>query len=374
MDDPTPQHRIPGVRYTTETRYRAVTADVFGEETTEYEPYTVDVPVPPRDWDMVLFRFVLSVALMATIVAIVWSTAAIGSLLEKIATPGIAYAAASTFELLWILSLAAERLLRRTPDRVRRARIAGWVGLLIVTGAVIVHGVNEDQVAAGILGGVVSFLAKGAWWVVFSVKQVRLRPRLEQWLARRVEETAAEEYVLDARQQLGGRAAYNAAIYGAAEAQTARAAVVAARDIEPPAQAVTAAPAAPAVAPAAPPAHIPQPVAQAAPPAYVAPPVAPVAPPARPVTATPVPEAPVPSAPPVEPTPQPEPTPTPQPQVVFPMGPSIAATVRDALNEDEDISDEDLVAKVAAVHGDRPKLAETVATYRRKEMKKRKAS
>ena len=68
--------------------------------------------------------------------------------------------------------------------------------------------------------------------------RVRLRPRLEQWLARRVEETAAEEYVLDARQQLGGRAAYNAAIYGSAEAHAARAAVVAARDVEPPAQAV----------------------------------------------------------------------------------------------------------------------------------------
>ncbi|MGW5931569.1 hypothetical protein ACWF2L_35825 [Streptomyces anulatus] len=367
MDDPTPQHRIPGVRYATETRYRAVTADVFGEETTEYEPYTVDVPVPPRDWDQVLFRFVLGVALVATFVAIVWSTAAIGSLLEKIATPGIAYAAASTFELLWILSLAAERLLRRTPDRVRRARVAGWVGLLVVTAAVIVHGVNENQVAAGILGGVVSFMAKGAWWVVFSVKQVRLRPRLEQWLARRVEETAAEEYVLDARQQLGGRAAYNAAIYGSAEAHAARAAVVAARDVEPPAQAVTAAPAAPAVAP---PAYAPPPVAQAAPPVYVAPPVAPVAPVAPPVTVTPVPEAPVPSAPPVEPTPEP----TPAPQVVFPMGPSIASTVRAALDEDEAISDEDLVAKVAAVHGDRPKLADTVATYRRKEMKKRKAS
>ncbi|MDX2922472.1 hypothetical protein, partial [Streptomyces sp. NE06-03C] len=58
----------------------------------------------------------------------------------------------------------------------------------------------------------------------------------------------------------------------------------------------------------------------------------------------------------------------------LPGGPAIASTVRAALDEDEAISDEDLVAKVAAVHGDRPKLADTVATYRRKEMKKRKAS
>ncbi|MFF3096767.1 hypothetical protein [Streptomyces cyaneofuscatus] len=358
MDDPTPQHRIPGVRYTTETRYRPITAEVFGDETTEYEPYTVDVPVPPRDWDQALFRFVLGVALMSTTVAIVWSTAAIGTLLQLLVTAGIAYAAASLFELVWILCLAAERLLQRTPDRARRVRILGWVSLLAVTTAVVVHGVHEGQVAAGIIGGAVSLMAKGSWWVVFQVKNVRLRPRLENWLAQKVEETAAEEYLLAARQQLGGRSAFNAAVYGSAEAYTARSAVLAARDVEPPAQAVTAAPAAPAVAPAAPS-------------VYVAPPVAPVAPPVQPVTATPVPEAPVPSAPPVEPTPQP--TPTPQPQVVFPMGLSIAATVRGALDEDESISDEDLVAKVAAVHGDRPKLADTVATYRRK-AKKRKAS
>ncbi|MFJ2205992.1 CvpA family protein [Streptomyces microflavus] len=372
MDDSTPQRRIPGVRYETETRYRPVKVDVFGEETTEYEPYTVDVPVPSRDWDQVLFRGVLSVAIIATIVAIVWSTAAIGSLLEKIATPGIAYAAASTFELLWILSLAAERLLRRTPDRVRRARIAGWVGLLIVTTAVIVHGVNEDQVAAGILGGVVSFLAKGAWWVVFSVKQVRLRPRLEQWLARRVEEAAAEEYLLAARQQLGGRAAFNEAAYGTGEAATARAAILASREAEQPAQgrAVDPAPAAVAqpVTPAAvPPAYVVPPVAPVAPVAPTAP-TAPVAPPVPPVDPAPEPKAPAPSVPPVDPAP------TPQPRVVSPMGPSIASTVRDALNENEDIPDEDLVAKVRAIHGDRPKLPETVATYRRKEMKKRKAS
>ncbi|MFJ3545429.1 hypothetical protein ACIPQH_25075 [Streptomyces rubiginosohelvolus] len=358
MDDYA-QHRIPGVKYRTETRHRPVTADVFGEEVTEYEPYDVDVPVPPRDWDRVLFRGVLAVALGSTAVAIVWSTAAIGGLLELLVTAGIAYAAASLFELVWIVCLAAERLLQTTPDRARRVRIVGWLSLLAVAGAVIVHGVHEKQLAAGILGGAVSLMAKGSWWVVFQVKNVRLRPRLAAWLQRRVEETAAEEYLLAARQQLGGRTAYNAAVYGEGEAATARSAILASRDAEPPAPAR-------AVAPAVSPAYVAPSVAPVAPTAPLAP-AAPVAPPVPPVgpTPAPAPEAAVPPA---------APAPTPQPQVVFPMGPSIASTVRAALDEDEAISDEDLVAKVAAVHGDRPKLADTVATYRRKEMKKRKAS
>ncbi|MFC8723708.1 hypothetical protein [Streptomyces bacillaris] len=340
MDD-TPQHRTPGVRYTTETRYRAVPANVFGEEITEYEPYEVDVPVPPRDWDQVLFRFVLAVALASTTVAIVWSTAAIGGLLELLVTAGIAYAAASLFELVWIVCLAAERLLQRTPDRARRVRIVGWLALLVVAGAVIVHGVHENQVAAGLLGGAVSLMAKGSWWVVFQVKNVRLQPRLAAWLQRRVEETAAEEYLLAARQQLGGRSAYNAAVYGSDEAQTARSAILASRETEQPA-------AIPAPAAAAPPA-----APLTAPPAYIAPPV----PPAEP---SPVPATPVPPAAPAQPA-----------QPVTPItGGSIAATIREVLADTPKISEEDLTAKVRAVHGDKPNLADTVRRTRARIEKK----
>ncbi|MGJ3558978.1 hypothetical protein ACR6C2_08345 [Streptomyces sp. INA 01156] len=118
-------------------------------------------------------------------------------------------------------------------------------------------------------------------------------------------------------------------------------------------------------------------------------PAVPVTPPAP--APAPASAAPVPSVPPVPPAEPSAPTSGPRPDAsgqgpeeteleepplppVLPMVPSIRQIVIKALDENEEISDEDLVARVCEMHGDRPKLAETVATYRRKEMKKRRAS
>jgi hypothetical protein len=59
---------------------------------------------------------------------------------------------------------------------------------------------------------------------------------------------------------------------------------------------------------------------------------------------------------------------------VLPLVPSIRQIVARALDENEDIPDGDLLERVRAFHGDRPKLAATVDTYRRREMKARRAS
>ncbi|MFJ1606984.1 hypothetical protein ACIOHS_26975 [Streptomyces sp. NPDC088253] len=356
-----PQPRVPGVRYRTETRTRSVLSSVFGEEVMDEEEYEVDVPVPPRDWDRVLMRFLLTVALASTAVTFVWSTSSISKLLRLIGTETeIAVGAASLFELLWIVCLAAEWLLRGQPDRAEPMKKAGWVAVWFVVAAVVAQGVHAHEVAAGIFGGLVSLMAKGSWWVVFRVRQVHLRRPIAVWLQRKMEDTAAAEALLSFKHRIGGRQAYAALVFGEDEFAAATAAVQAAnrvheipsgprpdpsgqpsRPVEQsaPAPAAQSAPLVPPV-----PAAQPQPQAQQPAPAPAAPQPAPAAPAAAPSG-----QAPVPPAPPVP-----------------GIAPSIASTVRNVLANQPGISDDDLIEEVKKVHGDRPKLADTVLRNRRK--------
>ncbi|MFJ5037989.1 hypothetical protein [Streptomyces parvulus] len=345
----TPDHqrqpRVPGVRYRTETRYRPVTTRVFGEEEIDYEPYDVDVPVPHRDWDGALMRLLLAVALGSTAVAVVWSTAGISSLLSLVVTTtGIAVAAASLFELLWIVCLVAEWLMRGRPDRAKPMRIAGWVAVLVVVAAMVLDGVHKDQVAAGIVGGAVSLMAKGSWWVVFRVRHVELRRPIANALQRKLEDLAATEALLGFKTQIGGRQAYADLVFGQDEANAARAAVEAGRQLDP-------GPSGPRPDPSGRPDD-----AESAPPAPVQPPAA-MQPPAAPVVPQPVQTtAPV---PPAEP-------PAPAPTVLM----SVAAATRQVIAEQgEDISDQDLIEAVGERVGKEraasPKFPETVLRYRR---------
>lgn len=381
IPDHQPQPRVPGVRYRTETRYRPVTTWVFGEEQTDYEPYEVDVPLPPRDWDRVLWQFLLAVAVGSTCVAVVWSTVAISGLLDEfVTTPGVPIAAASLFELLWLVCLVAEWLMRRRPERARPLRIAGWIAVWFVVAAVVTEGAYEGYVAAGIVGGAVSLMAKGSWWVIFRIRNVELRRPIAAWLHRQLEDMSASEALLEARGQMGGRQAYAEAIYGPDQVRAARATVEAANRLvlDPPGPRPDGS-GQPSV-----------PVQQPAPTRVVQPTPAPSGPAPQPTPATTQPAAPPadPAAPagtsadpsgtasgehPDAPGPE-APRPEAGPSPVLPMAPSIRQIVAKALDEDVQMPFEDLLKKVQDVHGDRPKLAGTVERYQRSELKTRKAS
>lgn len=359
------QPRIPGVRYRTETRYRPVTTHVFGEEQTDYEPYEVEVPIPPRDYDRYLMRFLMAVAMVSTVIAVVWSTASISRLLSLVVTtPGIAIAGASLFELLWIVCLVAEWLMRGQPDRAKPMQIAGWIAVTFVVTAVIVEGFHEQERAAGIVGGAVSLMAKGSWWVVFRVRQVKLRRPIASWLQRNLEDIAAAEALLAFKQQIGGRQAYASASYGADELQAARTTVEAVNRL----QQLAASEPVPVVPPAPQPPMQPsgQPVQPPPPPAQVPAPVVPV--PQAPVL--PVSGQGVPVSGPVSGQGQ-EPA-----QPVAQIGGSIAGAIRALLAEhpawEGDQHLDDLVKAVEAACGPRPGLADTVRRTRDRQLKKQK--
>ncbi|MYR55974.1 hypothetical protein GTY54_49405 [Streptomyces sp. SID625] len=378
--DPQRQPRVPGVRYRTETRTRQVPGQVFGDEVIEEEEYTVDVPLPPRNWDRIWMRLLLAIALGLTAVTIVWSTSSISKLLRLIGTEKeLAVAAGASFELAWIVCLIAEELLRGQPARVLVMKKAGWGAVWFVVAAVVAQGIHAHEVVAGIFGGLVSLMAKGVWWVVQWVRQPTLRPRLARWLQGKLEDTAAAEALLAYKHRIGGRQAYAALVFGEDQFRAAHEAVQAAKRAHE-------IPSEPRPDPSG---RMSVPVQQPAPPVAFTPSGHPVpAAQPQPQASAPVPaqaQAPAPTEPVTPPAPpagresgsNPGPSgqapQSPAPQVAQ-FGPSIRQTVITALNEDEDMPENDLVDRVRKVHGDRPKLAETVATYRRKEMKKRRVS
>ncbi|MBC9731229.1 hypothetical protein [Streptomyces sp. TRM68367] len=331
----TEQPRIPGVRYRRERRVRQVPKEVMGDVVMVDEEYDVQVPIPPVDLDRVLLRFVITVAVGMTAVAVVWSTASIGALLALVVTPVIAYAASVTFELAWVTLLSIQWLLRSDPERARPVAIAGWFAVGIVVAAVVAHGFHEDQRTAGLVGGAVSVLAKGLWTVVLRLFSVKFSDAVAVWLRDRQQRNAAAAALLGQQQRLGGQQAYMTAVYGPDAAAGALATVASgpAPHGLPSGQAPEASAPNPDTAPD--PSgqnggHDPDPSGRQDEPA-------------------------------TPPGPGGAPVPPPSGQLV-----SIASTVRTVLGEYPGISDDQLIERVKALHGDRPRLSETVLRYARK--------
>lgn len=169
------------MRTRTETRTRQVPHTVDGKTHLIDEPYEVHLPVPPRDWDHTVRTAVLAAACLILTGSVVWSTASIGALLDLLVIAPAAYAAAITFDLVWISCMALEWLARYDPPRARMPRKAGHVALGVAMVAVGMHGHAEGQLAIGITGAVVSGMAKGLWTVLLAQTTPQLSPQAMQW-------------------------------------------------------------------------------------------------------------------------------------------------------------------------------------------------
>jgi len=335
VDDQTAgEARIPGVRYRTVTRYRAETTTIDGQPETRQMPYKVDEPVPPRDWDEIIIRGVIGVALASTALTIAGTTASVGGLLAKAVPDSVAYSVAAVFDLSILACIGAEYVDRFDLERARTPRNAGIVALVIAMGAIITFGKTEGQLAAGVVAAAVPLLNKGLWWLALRSYAPQLSDGVAFWLTRRRERIAATMAVAGQLRRLDRHEAYARAVYGP-QAGTATAITTTSELPAPaPTPAPVPAPAAPVPAPAAAPAA---PAAPVAPPAPVpAPAAVQAAPAAAPVT----------------------------PPTVGQIGPSIAATIRAEIKANPDIDDAELVDRVRAVHGDRKNLAATVIRTR----------
>ncbi|NGO73981.1 hypothetical protein, partial [Streptomyces boncukensis] len=209
--------RIPGVRYKKVRRTRLVETTFNGETRTTRQTYYEWEPAPPRNLDALYLRAVITIAVLLTLIAVVWSTTAIGRLLGGL-VPGheaTGYLAACAFEVPWVVCLMIQWLLRYEPDRARAVSRAGWVGLAIVVTAVVVDGAHLDMVEVGIIGAFVSVVAKGLWWVIFRLFRVELGEDAAGWLQSKREDLAVGRVLLGEQQRMRGVEAYLQAVYGA---------------------------------------------------------------------------------------------------------------------------------------------------------------
>ena len=177
-------------RATTVQRPVDITRD--GRTHTVTETVTVQVPVPPVDWDRIIRGAVITGTLLFVVVSMAWTTASAGDLLARAVTPVIAYTAALGFDLAWIVCLGLEWLARYDRRRSRAARLAGWAFLTLAVGVVATHGAVVASWPTAVAGASVSVIAKGLWMLTMGQFARRLDPLTEQWLQREQNGIAAE--------------------------------------------------------------------------------------------------------------------------------------------------------------------------------------
>lgn len=220
-DTPEQQPRILGVRYRRIRRERQETVTIDGTPEIRTVPYDVWVPAPPHDWDRIIARAVVTAAVAVTALAVSGTTASIGGLLTTLVPVVIAYCVAVVFDASWLVCIAVEWLERHDPDRARAARNAGWGALLISMAATVTFGHHLNETAAGAVGGAVSLLAKGLWWLVLRYYAVPLSDAVAFWLRRRREKVSAKIALSAQIRRLNQHEAYVAAAFGPDAARAA---------------------------------------------------------------------------------------------------------------------------------------------------------
>ena len=173
-------------------RSRLVPHTINGKTEMVLEKYTVDLPIPPRDWDRTVLTAVTAAAGLLVTVAVIWSTASIGDLLARVTIAPAAYAAAVAFDLAWILCMAVEWLARYDPKRAALPRNMGHGALLIAMASVGAHGWLAGQAVIGIIGAVVSGIVKTLWTVVLRHHAKPLDDKTQQWVDKQRAEAGGE--------------------------------------------------------------------------------------------------------------------------------------------------------------------------------------
>ncbi|MEX3206058.1 protein transporter Sec31 [Streptomyces acidiscabies] len=183
-------------------RTRLVPHTVDGKTRMVPDPITVEVPVPPRDWDQAVLTGVTCIAALVLTASVIWSTASIGDLLARVVIAPAAYGAAIVFDLAWIACMAIEWLARYDADRAALPRRAGHAALAVAMLAVGAHGWISGYLVIGIVGAVVSCLAKGLWTVLLDHQAPPLDPRTRAYIQQELAEAGASLALIPARRRV----------------------------------------------------------------------------------------------------------------------------------------------------------------------------
>ncbi|MFE2346461.1 MFS transporter [Kitasatospora cineracea] len=167
------------------------------------EEYTVQVP---RDWERAVLAGVAAGTSLLLILAVTWSTASIGALLALSGVlTAIAYGVAACFDLAWIICMALEWLARYDRRKAKPPMIAGFIALAISMAAITTHSImarGKTGIAVGIVGALVSLIAKGIWTLAIRHTSKPLSPIAQQYVIRRQAAAGAELAMATVERQL----------------------------------------------------------------------------------------------------------------------------------------------------------------------------
>lgn len=169
---------------------------------TRMVPINVDAPAPPRDWDHLVLNGVTGIAAVVLTASVIWSTASIGDLLARAVIEYAAYGAAVVFDLAWIACMAVEWLARYDEERAALPRRAGNVALAVAMLAIGAHGKVSGFWEVGIVGALVSGLAKGLWTVVLRHQTPPIDERTQAWIQGELADAGASLALIPVRRQL----------------------------------------------------------------------------------------------------------------------------------------------------------------------------
>ncbi|MFD9266816.1 hypothetical protein ACFWB1_18130 [Streptomyces goshikiensis] len=161
------------------------------------EPYTVRTPKLPMDKDRAALIGVSALVLTLTLVAIVWSTHSIGTLLGG----GVGYAAGVVFDVAWLAVLLLEWMARFDPAKREFPRKVGWGLALVAAGAIFLEGLLAGGWQMATVGAAVSIVAKVLWWAVFKHIDRDLSPGDAAWVAAEMSKANAKLAIAGARRQ-----------------------------------------------------------------------------------------------------------------------------------------------------------------------------
>lgn len=173
---------------------RTITENVHGVDVAYDVPDTTPVVRLPFNLDAALRRGLFTLAIAMTLVAIVWGTVAIGSMLTLLAPPWAAYLVAGVFDAGWAACLVAEWLLRYDSKRAEIPMRVGVALLAVSMAAIVVHGALAGPWgwAIGIIGALVSAAAKGVWAIGMHTIRIKLEPKYEAYLNARRQQAGTE--------------------------------------------------------------------------------------------------------------------------------------------------------------------------------------
>lgn len=185
------------MKFLTETLTRMVDRTIDGTTHQVPEPYTVRTPKLPMDKDRAALLGVAGLVLALTLVAIVWSTHSIGTLLGG----GVGYAAGVVFDVAWLAVLLMEWMARFDPAKREFPRRVGWGLALLAAGAIFLEGLLAGGWQMATVGAAVSIVAKVLWWAVFKHIDKDLSPADAAWVAAEMSKANAKLAIAGVRRQ-----------------------------------------------------------------------------------------------------------------------------------------------------------------------------